>query len=52
MTKQLQASVGVLNVFDRLPPYDPGFSTTSLYDFSLYDVRGRQWRLTLRYTMD
>jgi iron complex outermembrane receptor protein len=52
VTKQLQASVGVLNVFDRLPPYDPGFSTTSLYDFSLYDVRGRQWRLTLRYTMD
>lgn len=52
VTKQLQASLGVLNVFDRLPPYDPGFSTTSLYDFSLYDVRGRQWRLTLRYTMD
>jgi iron complex outermembrane recepter protein len=51
VSKQLQASLGVLNVFDRMPPYDPGFSTTSLYDFSLYDVRGRQWRLTLRYTM-
>ena len=51
VTKQLQASLGVLNVFDRLPPYDPGFSTTSLYDFSLYDVRGRQFRLTLRYTL-
>ncbi|SEL29793.1 iron complex outermembrane recepter protein [Roseateles sp. YR242] len=49
VTKQLQASIGVINVFDRLTPYDPGFSTTALYDFSLYDPRGRQWRATLRY---
>ena len=52
VTKQLTASVGVLNVFDRTPPYDPGFSSTSLYDFSLYDARGRQWRLTLKYAME
>lgn len=52
ITKSLQASLGVINVFDRLPPYDPGFSSTSLYDFSLYDTRGRQFRATLRYALE
>ena len=51
ITKKLQASVSVLNVFNRMPPYDPGFSSTSLYDFSLYDTRGRQFRATLKYSM-
>ncbi|WP_431260475.1 TonB-dependent receptor domain-containing protein [Roseateles chitinivorans] len=51
ITKQLTASVSVLNVFNRMPPYDPGFSSTSLYDFSLYDTRGRQFRATLKYSM-
>ncbi|WP_186830550.1 TonB-dependent receptor [Mitsuaria sp. TWR114] len=51
ITKQLTASVSVLNVFNRMPPHDPGFSSTSLYDFSLYDTRGRQFRATLSYSL-
>ena len=50
-TKNMSVSGSVLNVTDRLPPYDPGFSSTDLYDFSLFDVRGRQFRLGLQYKM-
>ncbi len=51
INKNLQISGAILNAFDKTPPYDPGFSSTSLYDFSLHDIRGRQFRLTLKYTM-
>jgi iron complex outermembrane receptor protein len=51
INKNLQVSGAILNAFDKTPPYDPGFSSTSLYDFSLHDIRGRQFRLTLKYTM-
>lgn len=51
MSKNLTLSAAVLNVMDKTPPYDPGFSTTSLYDFSLHDIRGRQFRLSLNYRM-
>ena len=39
----------VVNVTDEVPPYDPGFSGTYLYDFTQYDVRGRQFRVGLNY---
>jgi iron complex outermembrane receptor protein len=51
LTRNWRVSANVLNVFDRLPPYDPGFSSTSLYDFSQFDPRGRQYRVNLSYTM-
>jgi len=41
----------VLNANNRKPPYDPGFSSTFLYDFSIYDVRGRQYRLGFTYKL-
>jgi iron complex outermembrane receptor protein len=44
-------SASVMNLFDRTPPYDPGFSATYLYDFSLYDVRGRQLRVNFKYKL-
>jgi iron complex outermembrane recepter protein len=51
ISKNFKISGSVLNVGDKTPPYDPGFSTTSLYDFSLHDVRGRQVRFSLNYKM-
>ena len=51
ITKNLAISGAVININDRLPPYDPGFSATFLYDFSMYDVRGRQYRLGLTFKM-
>lgn len=49
VTPKLSVSATVLNVTDTLPPYDPGISSTSLYDFSQYDVRGRQYRVGATY---
>jgi iron complex outermembrane recepter protein len=46
---QLKLSASVLNVTNVLPPYDPGASATYLYDFTQYDVRGRQFRLNMTY---
>ena len=51
ITRNWSVSASVLNVFDKLPPYDPGFSTTTLYDFSQFDPRGRQYRLNVSYSM-
>ncbi len=51
VNKNLQITASILNAEDETPPYDPGFSTTNLYDFSLFDVRGRQYRIGLKYTM-
>jgi iron complex outermembrane recepter protein len=51
VTRNLAVSASVLNMNNRMPPYDPGFSSTFLYDFSMYDVRGRQFRLGLTYKM-
>ena len=42
-------SASILNLTDETPPYDPGFSATYNYDFSQYDVRGRQYRLGVNY---
>ena len=49
LTANLTVSAAVLNFTDEVPPYDPGFSTTFLYDFTQYDVRGRQYRVGLTY---
>jgi iron complex outermembrane receptor protein len=51
VSKNLSISASVINFTDKKPPYDPGFSSTFLYDFSIYDIRGRQFRLGLTYKM-
>ncbi|MEO6362460.1 MAG: TonB-dependent receptor [Caldimonas sp.] len=51
INKNLSVAASVVNIFDRRPPYDPGFSSTFLYDFSQFDVRGRLYRLNLTYKM-
>jgi iron complex outermembrane receptor protein len=51
ITKNLAVTGAILNAGDHTPPYDPGFSGTFLYDFSQYDVRGRQFRVGLNWKM-
>lgn len=51
INKNLTISAALINAENKTPPYDPGFSTTNLYDFSLFDVRGRQFRLGFTYKM-
>jgi iron complex outermembrane receptor protein len=51
LTKNLKISGAILNFRDKKPPYDPGASGTFLYDFSVYDPRGRQFRLGLTYKL-
>jgi iron complex outermembrane recepter protein len=51
ITKNLSISGSVININDKKPPYDPGFSTTFLYDFSVYDIRGRRIALGLSWKM-
>ena len=46
---KLKLNASVLNVMNRKPPYDPGASSTFLYDFTQYDVRGRAYRMNLTY---
>jgi iron complex outermembrane receptor protein len=46
---KLKISGSVINVANKQPPYDPGASSTFLYDFTQYDVRGRAYRLNLTY---
>ncbi len=52
ITKSLKAALSVTNALDKKPPYDPGFSSTFLYDFSQFDARGRTIRGTLSYAMN
>ena len=49
ITKNITINASVTNVFNQLPPYDPGF--TNLYDGALYDIRGRIYRANLTYKM-
>ena len=51
LNKNITLSASMINVLDKMPPYDPGFSGTSLYDFSLHDTRGRQVRVAFSYKM-
>ena len=50
-SKNITASVSVVNLLDKTPPYDPGFSSTSLYDYSLHDARGRRFNVVVSYKM-
>ena len=49
ITANLSVSGSVLNIFNRVPPYDPGFDPTGNYDFSQYDVRGTIYRVGVSY---
>lgn len=49
INKNLRVMATVANLTNEKPPYDPGFSGTYLYDFSMYDVRGRQYRVDFEY---
>jgi iron complex outermembrane recepter protein len=49
VSANLTVSASILNITDETPPYDPGFSSTFMYDFTQYDVRGRQYRLGVSY---
>jgi iron complex outermembrane receptor protein len=49
ITKNLSINAALVNIFNQLPPYDSAF--TNVYDSSLYDVRGRQYRASLTYKM-
>ncbi len=51
ITKNLSVSGSIVNLFNETPPYNPSFSTTYFYDFSQFDVRGRQYRAYLTYKM-
>ena len=51
LSKNIQLSASIINVLDKMPPHDPGFSSTSLYDFSLHSTLGRQIRLAFQYKM-
>jgi iron complex outermembrane receptor protein len=51
VTKNLDISGSILNFTNQMPPYDPGFSATFLYNFEQLDIRGRQFRLGLHYKM-
>lgn len=49
VTTNLSVSGAILNLTNEVPPYDLGFSSTQLYDFSQYDVRGLQFRVGVNY---
>ena len=51
VTKNFMVFGSVVNLLNRKPPYDPGFSGTFLYDFSEFDARGRLYRVNLTYKM-
>jgi len=49
ITSGLEVRGSIINITDEKPPYDPGFSSTLLYDFSQYDIVGRTYRIGLKY---
>ena len=49
ITPNFSVSASVLNIFDRVPPYDPSLDSTNIYDFTQYDVRGTIYRIGLNY---
>ncbi len=51
VNKNFSVNGSVVNLLNRKPPYDPGFSGTFLYDFSEFDARGRLYRINLTYKM-
>jgi iron complex outermembrane receptor protein len=51
ITKNLKVFGAILNVANQQPYFDPGFSSTSNFDFSIFDPRGRQFRLGVTWKM-
>jgi iron complex outermembrane recepter protein len=51
VNKNLRLTASVTNLDNRKPPYDPGASTTFLYDFTQYSAVGRAVRVGFNYTM-
>jgi len=51
LTRNLSISGSIVNIHNRLPYFDPGFSSTFNYDFSLFDPRGRQFRVGVTWKM-
>ncbi len=51
INKNWTVYASMINAENAKPPYDPGFSSTYLYDFSLYSVIGRQVRAGFTYKM-
>jgi iron complex outermembrane receptor protein len=49
-TKQVSVSAAVINVENEVPPFDPSWGS-SLFDVTLFDVRGRQVRLGLSWSL-
>jgi iron complex outermembrane receptor protein len=49
VTSKFTLNASVLNLTNRLPPFDPVFSTTYFYDRFTYDVRGRIVRVGASY---
>jgi iron complex outermembrane receptor protein len=47
-TTMLQVFGSIINVTDEMPPYDPAFNPY-FYDFTQYDIRGRQYRIGVSY---
>ena len=51
LTRNLSIQGSIVNLHNKLPFVDPGFSSTFNYDFSMFDPRGRQYRLGLTWKM-
>lgn len=49
VTPKLNITASVNNIFDKMPPYDPGASATFLYDFTQYSPFGRTFRVGASY---
>lgn len=49
LTKNFKLSASVVNVFNKMPPYEPAY--TLLYDNTVFDGRARQVRVSLGYKM-
>jgi iron complex outermembrane receptor protein len=49
ITPKLSVTAAVGNIFDELPPYDPGASATFVYDFTQYSPFGRTYRVGATY---
>jgi iron complex outermembrane receptor protein len=49
VTPKLNITASINNIFDKMPPYDPGVSGTFLYDFTQYSPFGRTFRVGASY---
>jgi iron complex outermembrane receptor protein len=49
VTPKFELRASINNITNEKPPYDPGFSSTFLYDFSQYDIVGRIYRVGAKY---